>query len=247
MEYSKKVEKESIFWHLNAGELHLTSKIIWEQLSSRDADDFDENTGLFYKMALARVFTMNAGLSIELILKACIIERYGLLGKKHCVHDLSFLSCKAGMLFSELELKQLMVFTEFISWAGRYPIGKKTSSYDLLIKNLLDLGIDKPWRLDHSPIDWGNYERIWKKCLRHFEGIGGGGEMLSDGTWESYCKKGLCWKVVEEHSGEERTYLRDFKTSMNVAEAFILAEKLNSERCMENGIYIVRYFTTEMQ
>ncbi|HAZ13263.1 MAG: hypothetical protein A2X86_00455 [Bdellovibrionales bacterium GWA2_49_15] len=247
-DYSKKVQNESIFWIMSAGELHLSAKIIWEAYNSNipQFENYSQKMGIHLQSALPRTFAMNAGLSIELGIKACILQRYSTLSQEHYIHNLIKLKEYAGIILDERQQKQLDILTEFISWAGRYPIGKAVNSFDVLMDKLESIGIDAPWESHTLPIIWDEYNKIWNKIIYHFQGIGGGGSISETGNWISDFKGGLIWKVVKESQIENSSTFQDYEANLTVAEAFILAEKLNSERFAINGMYMESYFTAEM-
>jgi hypothetical protein len=248
MTYAEKVQRESIFWFASAGELHLAAKLLWDAYDSPDSriTIYSNNMGLHLKSAMPRTFTMNAGLSIELALKACIIQRFKKLSKEQYTHNLLFLKNEAGLILDKNQQDKVTILTEFISWAGRYPQGKKDTAYDELVQKLKTLNIDNPSALDSTPITWEEYHCIWQKILYHYVGIGGSGTVTIDGRWIPEFKEGPVWKVIKETQNHDSISLQDFKMDLTVAEAFILAEKLNDERIAKNNVFEDRYYTQEM-
>jgi hypothetical protein len=250
--YSDKTKIESVYWSTSAFELKVTSMVLWEKYDASDSmpashiSKYDVPSAYLFKGTLARTIGLNSGLSIELFLKACIIESLGNLPKKFMMHDLCKLAKRAGVIFSSVEIERLEVLTEYITWAGKYPSGKNDNSVEELIKKMDAMGVDNPECYSSLPCTQEQYLVLWNKIVRHYSGIGGFGELSPDGDYIKPFNKGKVWKVVLEEDEVGKTTICNFSENLTVAEAFILAEQMNSGRVSENGVYNQRYFTSEM-
>jgi hypothetical protein len=250
--YTGKTKIESVYWSTSAFELKVTSIVLWEKyddsdsMAASDLAKYDVPSTYLFKGTLARTIGLNCGLSIELFLKACIIERLGNLPKKFMIHNLYKLAEKAGVIFSSVETERLKILTEYITWAGKYPSGKNDNSVEDLINKMDALGVDNAECYSSLPCTQEQYLVLWNKIVRHYGGIGGFGELSPDGEYIKPFKKGEVWKVVFEEDEVEKTTICDFAENLIFAEAFILTEQMNNERVSKNGVYNKRYFTSEM-
>jgi hypothetical protein len=250
--YTDKTRVESVYWSTSAFELKVTSLILWEKYDSSDLmtdtelSKYDVPSTYLFKGTLARTIGLNCGLSIELFLKACIIERLGNLPKNLMLHNLSKLAEEAGVVFSSTEIDRLNILTEYITWAGKYPASKNDNSVEELIKKMDALGVQNPECYSARPCTQDQYLVVWNKIARHYSGIGGFGELSPDGEYVKPFKKGKVWRVVLEEDELGKTTICTFAENLTVAEAFILAEKMNHERVAINGAYNKHYFTSEM-
>lgn len=199
------------------------------------------------KGALARTIGLNAGLSLELFLKACVVERHGELPSKQFHHRLRDIASAGGVIFNAQELEKLDILTEFIYWAGKYPSNKDEHSVENLAKKMQQSGVADAMNYTTAPIELRNYEELWEKIARHYGGIGGVGTLSPDGEYLKPFKVGEVWKVVKEVQAPQSTSESDHATNLIVAEAYILAEKLNHERKAKNGTFEERYYTVEME
>ncbi len=249
-DYPKKAKSESVYWSTSAHELHVTARVLWGSFEASDTiltetmQEMGVGNSYLMRGCLARTIALNAGLSIELFLKACVIELKGELPNNMFHHKLIALTECAGVIFSADELKKLSILTEFIYWAGKYPIDKSDESLANLVRKMEDAGVTAPADYATCPITQEEYLEIWKKLSVHFMGIGGFGELQSDGSYQKPFKEGKVWKVVKEVSEPARTSIEDHQNDLTVAEAYVLAEKLNSER--EASHIQTRYYTDEM-
>jgi len=251
-DYTSKTKVESVFWATSAFELHVTARILWESYDG--ASSFPEerlrrlhvSSQYALKGSLARTIGLNAGLSLELFLKACVVERHGELPNQQFHHRLRDIALAGGVIFNTEELEKLDILTEFIYWAGKYPSNKDEHSVENLAKKMQDSGVTDAMDYTTAPIELRDYENIWDKIARHYSGIGGFGTLSADGEYLKPFKAGEVWKVVKETQDPHSTSLSDHASNLTVAEAYILAEKLNHEREAESGAFEDRYYTDEM-
>jgi hypothetical protein len=118
-----------------------------------------------------RVFVFNAGLSIELILKAILAAKRL---KIRQTHNLQQLAKEAGVNFNCALLK---VFTTSITWLGRYPVPNKESDWDdyndiLLEKISIHEHEGNTYRTLINPDTFPtieNYKIVWEACLNEYK------------------------------------------------------------------------------
>ena len=127
-------------WKIRSDELYRAAKVVWDSEvidHSNDGDDDRLKIHLQYRPA-----TLLMGLSLETMLKACIIANRPIsLGKDYpkdlSHHKLIDLYKLAGFCPSELEVSFLNHLTASIEWTSKYPTPIRESSYktDALIRN----------------------------------------------------------------------------------------------------------------
>jgi hypothetical protein len=252
-DHTSRTKVESVFWATSAFELHVTARILWESYDDASAvleerlRRLHVSSPYFLKGALARTIGLNAGLSLELFLKACVVERYGELPRGQFHHRLRDIATAGGVIFNTQELERLDILTEFIYWAGKYPSNKDEHSVENLAKKMQDSGVADAMNYTTVPIDLSVYEELWQKIAIHYQGIGGFGTLSPEGEYLKPFKAGTDWKVVKESQDSHSTSLTDRASNMTIVEAYILAEKLNHDRELKDGAFDERYYTDEMQ
>ena len=111
----------------------------------------------------------NAGLSIELLLKAIILSK----SKRFATnHNLVQLSKDSGVNLTEDQECTLELLTEIIIWSGRYPIPKKEGQWDNYHDVIIEKHIvrEKDGNTHRTFVHRGrfplieNYKRIWNTC-----------------------------------------------------------------------------------
>jgi len=224
-EYPKKANTESVFWNTSAHELFVTSLLLWdtyylpEAVSEEKMEELGVNSPIELQCSLARTIGLNAGLSIELFLKACLVELRGELPNNAFHHDLVKIADSAGVIFNTQETEKLSILTEYIFWAGKYPTGKFDSSLKDLVDKMNASGVKNAEDYNTCPLQKSEYLKLWEKIKRHYFCIGGFGEFSEEE--EKYIKpfkEGKVWKVVKEISDLETFSLSDHKTVLTVAE-----------------------------
>jgi hypothetical protein len=121
-------------WRSVASHLMGTAVLIWPAIERGFADFMDERTRSQGEEGLRHrgPFYVLAGLSIENLLKAVIIQARSargepiIAGKKLVgdlkTHDLVLLARRAGIEVSKVEEDLLVRLKQYVTWAGRYPI-----------------------------------------------------------------------------------------------------------------------------
>ena len=102
---------------------------------------------------------MNAGLSIELLLKAIIVENEN--GEFKCIpktHDLCKLADKAKLSQPQNSKvkKVLKTLTKYIVWRGKYPVPITEKQYE-------DSKGDSPIRFQDYDDIWNSFQQIYWK------------------------------------------------------------------------------------
>lgn len=113
-----------IYWFNSAKDLHAAATVLWYSYSGDNSsgEPYGLGAGFDLKAAIPNVFALNAGLSLELLLKACIVRKDGEL--KIFTHCLNKLATAADFTPNPTQTTFLYIFTRYIIWLGKYPIPK---------------------------------------------------------------------------------------------------------------------------
>jgi hypothetical protein len=125
----------------------------------------------------SRPFVMNAGYSLEQIIK-CLLTQQGLeIPEGGGGHDLPALSRSTKVKLTSHQLATLEEFTEIIVWAGRYPAPTKEGRWNNYQDIIFEKHVIRERRTEGAKItavtradpatfpSWENYLRIWDKCF----------------------------------------------------------------------------------
>lgn len=125
---------------------------------------------------LSLAYYYNAGLSIELALKAIILAKSESFEKIHRLNDLAK---KAGVDFTNDQNCTLELLSEIIIWSGRYPIpkseGQWNNYYDVILeKHIVREKIGNTYRTyahkNRFP-SLENYLSIWLACENELRNV----------------------------------------------------------------------------
>ncbi|MFU2126801.1 HEPN domain-containing protein [Gallibacterium anatis] len=152
-----RMDKCDAYWHSKAGDLLISASILWNH---------KEEIGCWntYKMLM--------GMSFELLIKAILIQSG--ISITH-THNLRNLANNIEVNLSKDELNLLDILSEYIIWAGKYPIPKKSESleklYKLEQKNLYDV-VEKIGELElvssNDKFDFDNLHKLWSKIAEKY-------------------------------------------------------------------------------
>jgi len=122
--------------------------------------------------SLASAYYFNAGLSIELIMKAVAVAKGKHFDKNHRLNELYV---KSGITLTSNQICTLDLFSEIIVWRGRYPTPKKERQWDdyhvILEKHIVRKQEGNTFKTiahkDRFPT-LENYLKIWKLCEEEY-------------------------------------------------------------------------------
>jgi hypothetical protein len=174
----------SLWWYNMASDLRGAAAAIW-YAACNDPPEVRKlcNFGKGYRfdIALPGVFHLNAGLSLELLLKAIIVHNQnGDFKNIPHIHDLIKLAEVAQITqhLTENQKATLAVFSEAISWEGKYPVPKKEDQYTQNSKRWDKMvrpagGTGKLIITEANPETWPsleNYNKLWDLiCGKYFQ------------------------------------------------------------------------------
>jgi hypothetical protein len=124
------------YWYNHASDLRAGALVLWHSYDDKKVTKVinGESIGLgpsfSLKAALPGVYRMLAGLSLELLLKACIVKRDGDDSNVPTKHDLIELANIAGFKPRLHEKNLLKIFSVYSVWLGKYPVPKKEKEFN---------------------------------------------------------------------------------------------------------------------
>lgn len=168
--------ESGLSWHVAAWHLMGAAGALWacstNDRSKEIVGELGLETDFSMEQALERPYLMLCGLSLELLFKAIVVEEGG-NPMKH--HDLRALASKANVKLTEKQKGQLDLLSEYITWAGRYPVSNKREAFNkfpklrfehlLLYERLPGSRVVK--MRAGSQIEWPHFHKLW----RHIEKI----------------------------------------------------------------------------
>ncbi|HBO4605227.1 hypothetical protein P3C80_23635 [Pseudomonas aeruginosa] len=168
-------------WLNRAADLKASAGALWHAMGSQDAaiaQELGYGVGYSMKVACWPVYHMLCGLSLELVMKAVLVQRET-PQKKVEIHFLNELHRLLALDLDD-ERKQILDFYEAsVVWAGRYPTPRNVtdekllSHYDLESKVLTKpMLIDTPGTLSFmvssETTDWGQFSKLWLEYANLF-------------------------------------------------------------------------------
>lgn len=172
----------SIYWKNKAKDFHAAALVLNEAIENNNSPQIQQRLGKGFNLhvATSHIFAYVAALSIELNLKACIIENRFKdellkissenenkiisedevnfdLDKNFCTHDLYELSKKARLCLPNTKIGDLLkILTQIIGWDSRYPIPKSekvSADYSSLLERALFLPLPEGQKLRARKVD----------------------------------------------------------------------------------------------
>lgn len=127
----------------------------------------------------SRPFALNAGFSIELILKSILAKKDIPIPDGADGHNLLSLCERAKVVLSKNQKATLELLAETIVWSGRYPAPKNDRRWDDYQDRILEKHIVRSRKgnvssvvanLDTFP-NWENFSKIWDHCVAEFQAV----------------------------------------------------------------------------
>jgi hypothetical protein len=169
-------------WFNRAADLKASAGALWHSMGPQGASIAQElGYGSEYSMKVAcwPVYHMLCGLSLELIIKAVLVQRVTPQRQVE-IHFLHKLHQALGLSLDD-EHKQLLDFYEAsVVWAGRYPTPRKPTDEKLLSHYSLESSVlTKPilvgppgtllFRASSDTTDWDNFSKLWGAYAKLFD------------------------------------------------------------------------------
>jgi hypothetical protein len=168
--------ESGLSWHNKAWHLMGAAGALWAcQNNDRSKEIVGElglETEFSMGQALGEPYLMLCGLSLELLFKAIVVAKRG-KPMKH--HNLRALATNASVELTEKQKGQLDFLSEYVTWAGRYPVSKERDAFNKLPKLRFEHlllyeklpGSSFVKMRAGSQLDWHQFHTLW----RHIETI----------------------------------------------------------------------------
>lgn len=131
------LKKDPAWWYKNSCNLRLSAGVLWLSMNDKYKKTFSKELGLGEDYDLSGScscnFHMLSGLSFELLFKSIIIKHNQDIPK---THNLIQLSSQAGYIASNDEKKIFDLLSDYVKWAGKYPIPNDENENELFYKKL---------------------------------------------------------------------------------------------------------------
>lgn len=156
-----------IYWRNCASDFHAAALLLFHIQAPEGSKQISPQklglgSGFCFGVALPRIALFNAALSLELLLKACVVKRDGHASGLRMNHRLADLAKDADLKLPRSYRYKLDFLTEHLYWRGRYPAPKSREEYDR------SGHITRPGK---GYVDAQSYQELWKSFTAHYEGI----------------------------------------------------------------------------
>lgn len=172
--FQRRKDIGTYYWNC-ASDLHAAALILGHAAKPdfcMTAESLGLGKGFSLAVAIPPTFRLNAGLSIELLLKAIgkILGRH----EKHS-HSLSDLCLNIGIQVSDDVGVILDILTESIKWSGRYPVPKSATEWEKSLEEWSNMwsvphgeGLKFRTQIPERLPTLSNYEIIWDDLRSYY-------------------------------------------------------------------------------
>lgn len=176
-ELYEKRQSHSICWFNKSSDLHAAAAALWYSRDESHSEIIVKEFGLgdWFSMdvAVTPVYYMLCGLSLELLYKAIIVAKGGVVPTNHKLVELAAF---AGVLLSPEFRGLLEMLRKSIEWEGKYPVPKERERQrleqmcNLIDKHLHDLEpfgnlqVLKP----NDALSWQSFDNLWQEGSRMY-------------------------------------------------------------------------------
>ena len=172
--FQRRKEISTYYWNC-ASDLHAASLILGHAVKPDfclTAENLGLGKGFSLAAAISPPFMLNAGLSIELLLKA--IGK--ILGRpEKYSHHLNYLCQHVGIQVSDDVMVILDILTESINWSARYPVPKSATAWEELLEKWSNMwsvqqraGLRIRTQIPERLPNLSNYELIWNDLQSYY-------------------------------------------------------------------------------
>jgi len=174
MEQAKKIgmNKEPFsIWRIQAYDLRASAGLLWYAIENNDHTQMKGYLGLSEGIDIGasckRTYCMIAGLAFELLLKSIVLEKkpnISFIDSHNLLHLLKI--CEIEICQDELNILNLL--TEYVVWAGRYPIPKKAEDivrynniFNRTVVDFSQTGNTTTLKYNGS-LEWESVMKLWR-------------------------------------------------------------------------------------
>lgn len=168
----KRYSESGLSWYNKAWHLMGAAGALWacqtDDRSRQIVGELGLETEFSMEQALNAPYLMLCGLSFEVLFKAIVVEKGGKPNMR--IHNLRALASDACVALTEKQKGQLDLLSEYITWAGRYPVSKEREAFNklphlrwehlLLHKKFPDSNFAE--LCAGSQLDWHGFHKLWR-------------------------------------------------------------------------------------
>lgn len=166
-------------WFNRSADLHASARVLWLAMNGAlDGEDKDagQSRGYSYAVACNPVYYMLCGLSLELIMKALLIQN-GVAPDNIKTHKFERLLQLLNHSVDKKTRKLLQFYEAMAVWEGRYPTPVGASDQGLidhwkLSSEVLTSPVKKfkglEFRQSNGAGDWDNFHALWRSFADKF-------------------------------------------------------------------------------
>lgn len=169
-------DEQSVYWFNSANDLHAGAAATWHSMEPHVREElvakYELGASFDTRVALYPVYGLLCGLSVELLLKASIVES-GMPIKNE--HNLIRLASQLQLQLDSDQMNLLEQLTHLIRWRGRYPKPNKREEW-MKYRQVQDdaMVVERTgkvqWRKQSASrtLNWNTYDALWKNCLNYY-------------------------------------------------------------------------------
>lgn len=167
-------------WYNRSSDLHASARVLWLAMHGALNEQEGEKvhpTGFSYSIACYPVYFMLCGLSLEVIIKALLVQS-GLNLDQIKTHKFDKLLQLLNQPTDKKTRKLLLLYEAKVVWEGRYPVPNNASDQGLkdhwkLSSEVLTSPVHKfgtlEMRQSNGAGDWDNYHALWRSFADQFK------------------------------------------------------------------------------
>jgi hypothetical protein len=175
----KQLKEAPLWWLSRASNLHASAGSLWVSMKSSNNTKYVKalnlGSGFNMKVACWPVYCMLWGLSFELMLKAIFVVKNPNI-KIPEKHDLVYLYKLADLKTNKSRLGILNLLTEYVIWAGKYPVPIKPEYYINYLEKYDKYMVIKAkvigkydFKSYNQRLNWNKLDKIWRELTKIFD------------------------------------------------------------------------------
>lgn len=170
-------KKLSVFWYNKSSDLRASAGVLWASINDSEQATAAEKLGFppsfSFSIACRPVYHMLCGMSLELLLKAVLVDR-GIEPK--ATHNLVDLSQAAAIALTNTQTGLFRILSDASIWEGRYPVPKQ----ERYLRDLSELHTEHLWepvpeitgiklRRPNNSLGWESFNELWLLIFSAYE------------------------------------------------------------------------------
>ncbi|KHT49323.1 hypothetical protein [Vibrio sinaloensis] len=147
------------YWHNKSADLFTSAHVLWKAMETDSS----------LSVSCYATYKMLMGMSFEALLKGLLIESQQVPISNLATHDLVDLAKTLGLILSKEENKALTVLTDYVLWAGKYPMPKNAKQLQQH-RTMVHVTENRKIKLgslnateSNGALDFDNLKPLWRK------------------------------------------------------------------------------------